>query len=167
MVLAALTGVAGLSSVLLSAAAGGGVDIDFDKTVLAQMVLFAVLVLVLRPLLFEPVLRVFEERERRSDGARAEAREMQEKAGQLLRRFEAELDRVSAVATEERNRIRAETSKLESEILEEARNVTGKILEEGRQQIEEQVHAIRFDLGKQSEKLAREIATKVLGRELT
>ena len=37
-----------------------------------------------------------------SDGARAEARKMQEEAGELLRKYEAELDRVNRVAAEER-----------------------------------------------------------------
>ena len=70
-----------------------GVNIDFDLTFFAQMIIFSVLILVLRPLLFEPVLRIFEEREKRTDGARAEARTMQEKAGELLTKYEAELER--------------------------------------------------------------------------
>ena len=71
---------------------------DFDLTFVLQMLLFAALIVVLRPLLFEPVLRVFEERERRTEGARAEARQMQEEAGELLSRYEGELARVHEVA---------------------------------------------------------------------
>jgi F-type H+-transporting ATPase subunit b len=52
--------------------------IDFDLTFVLQMLLFAALIVVLRPLLFDPVLRVFEEREKRTDGARQSARQMQE-----------------------------------------------------------------------------------------
>ena len=37
---------------------------DFDLTFVLQMLLFALLIVVLRPLLFDPVLRVFEERRR-------------------------------------------------------------------------------------------------------
>src|SRR5690242_15368031 len=70
---------------------GGAVNIDFDLTFVGQMVVFAALILVMKPLLLDPILGLFAEREKRTDGARAAAREMQEKAGELLRRYEHEL----------------------------------------------------------------------------
>jgi F-type H+-transporting ATPase subunit b len=146
--------------------ASGGVNIDFDLTFIGQMVVFAALVFALKPLLFDPVLGLFEEREKRTEGARAEARQMQERAGELLVEYETELERVNRVAAEERDRIRAETAKLEAEILAEARAVSTKIVEQGRARIEQEIRSIRFDLGKESERLARDIATRVLGREV-
>lgn len=148
------------------AAAGGGVSIDFDRTVVLQMVLFALLVVVLKPLLFDPMLRIFEERERRTDGARAEARQMQEKAGELLRKYEAELERIHQVAAQERDQLRQETARLEAEILRDARAATTRILEDGRKRLEAEIKTIRFDLGQRSEVLAREAASRVLGREV-
>ncbi len=144
----------------------GGVKFDLDRTFVIQMVLFMGLIVVLKPLLFDPVLRIFEQRELRTDGARAEARRMQEEAGELLRRYEQELERINQVAAEERERLRAETARLEAEILDEARDLTTRVVEEGRDKIEKEVGAIRFDLGKQSERLASELATRVLGREV-
>ncbi len=143
----------------------GAISIDFDRTVVIQMVVFATLIVVLRPLLFEPVLKVFEEREKRTEGAKADARKMQEEAGALLRRYETELEKVSRVAGDERDHARSETAKLEAEILAEARVASQKIVEEGRKKVEAEVGAIRFDLGRQSEQIAREIAARVLGRE--
>ena len=150
-----------------AASMGGGVNVDFDLGFVVQMLVFATLVLVLKPLLFDPVLRVFEEREKRTDGARAVARELQEKSGELLRKYEHELERVNRAAAEERDRIRTATGKLEAEILEEARKVSQRIVDEGRQAIAEELHSIRFDLGKQSERIARDMASRVLGRELS
>lgn len=150
----------------LLAMAGGGVNIDFDRTFLVQMVLFITLVVVLKPLLFDPILKVFELREERTDGARKSAREMQEKAGELLQRYEREIERVNQVAAVEREKLRSETAKLEAEILTEAREATGKIIEEGRARIDKEVSSIRFDLGRQSERVARELAVRVLGREV-
>lgn len=151
---------------LVGAAMSGGISIDFDKTFVLQMLIFAALVPILKWALFDPILKVFEEREKRTDGARAEAREMQEEAGELLRRYEAELQKINRVASEERERLRAETTKLEAEILEEARQVVGRFVDEGRTQIEKEAQAIRFDLGRQSEQVSREIAERVLGREV-
>src|SRR6185312_9155050 len=95
--------------------ASGAVNIDFDLTFVGQMVVFAALILVLKPLVYDPVLGLFEEREKRTDGAKASAREMQEKAGELLRKYEQELEKVHRVAAEERDAIRAETARLEAD----------------------------------------------------
>jgi F-type H+-transporting ATPase subunit b len=154
------------SLIASSLAMAGGVSIDVDKTFVAQAVIFALLVVILKPLLFDPVLRVFEEREKRTEGARAEARVMQEKAGALLRQYEKQLENVNQVATQERERLRNETARLEAEILGEARLVALKVVEEGRGKIRGEVSKIRFDLGRQSEQIAKEIAERVLGREV-
>ena len=147
-----------------SKAMAGGVPLDFDRTVLLQVVVFTVLIVVLKPLLFDPVLKVFALREERTEGARATARELQEKAGELLQRYEKELERVQQVATEERERLRSETSKLEAEILTEARDATTRIVEEGRRKIDAEVNSIRVAVGAESEKVAQMIVDRVVGQ---
>ena len=160
-----LVGAAAASSLegVLNAMAGG-VPLDFDRTVLVQIIVFTFLILVLKPLLFDPVLKVFALREERTEGARATARELQEKAGELLQRYEKELERVHQVAAEERELLRSETSKLEAQILTEAREVTTRLVVEGRRKIETEVNAIRFDLGKESERVAQMIVDRVSGQ---
>ncbi|HEY4104043.1 MAG TPA: ATP synthase F0 subunit B [Polyangiaceae bacterium] len=147
-----------------TSAMAGGVPLDFDRTVLVQIIIFTLLMVVLKPLLFDPVLKVFSLREERTEGARATARELQEKAGELLQRYEKELERVHQVAAEERETLRAETTKLEAQILNEAREVTTRIVEEGRKKIETEVNAIRFDLGKEAERVAQLIVDRVSGQ---
>ena len=65
------------------------VSIDFDRTFILQMAVFALLIVVLRPLLFDPVLSIFEERERRTDGAKAEARDDARGGGRAAARVRA------------------------------------------------------------------------------
>jgi F-type H+-transporting ATPase subunit b len=151
----------------LLASGASAINIDLDLTFTLQVMAFALLIVVLKPLLFEPVLAIFEEREKRTDGARGDAREMQEQAGELLRRYETELQRVSATAAEERDRIRAETAQLETEILTEARTAATQIIDEGRRQIAAQVQQIKVELGRQSERLGQQIATRALGRDVS
>jgi F-type H+-transporting ATPase subunit b len=91
---------------------------------------------------------------------------MQEKAGELLRKYEHELEKVNEVVAAERDRIRAETARLEAEQMAEARRLAAKIIDDGRERIAEEIHAVRFELGRDSERLARDIATSVLGREV-
>ena len=142
------------------------VSIDFDLTFLAQFVLFAAFILLLRPLLFDPLLRVFEERERRTEGARDVARRMDERAGELLTRYEAELDRVRQDAIRERERLRAETARLEAEIMAQGRAETAQVLEQGKAKIAQEVAQLRAELERTRPQLAAEIASRVLGREI-
>lgn len=145
-------------------AASGGVPLDIDRSVLVQILIFAVLIVVLKPLLFDPVLKVFALREERTEGARATARELQEKAGELLRKYEKELERVQQVAADEREVLRTETAKLEGQILGEARDATTRIVEDGRRKIAAEVNSIRISVGAESERVAQMIVEKVIGQ---
>ena len=146
--------------------AEGGVNVDFDLTFLAQFLLFSMFIVVIKPLLFDPLLRVFEERERRTEGAKKQARLMDEKAGELLTRYEAELDKVRHEASLERERLRAETAKIEAQIMAEARAETARILEAGKARIATEVAELRRELESGKPILAAEIASRVLGREV-
>ena len=142
-----------------------GPSVDFDLTVMVQALLFLGLAWVLKPLLFDPMIRVFEERELRTDGARAEARELEERAGELLERYQREYERVTRAASEERERIRTETSKLEAQILSEARDRATRMVDDGRLAIAAEVTALKLELEQQSTRLAKDLARAVLGRE--
>ena len=145
-------------------ALSGGVTLDFDNTLGIQIVIFVLLMFLFEPLLFRPVLRVFALREDRTEGAKAQARELDERAGEIYQRYQRELERVNRVAAEERDRVRAETSKLEAEILREARTSVAKVVEDGRKQIAAEMTRIRFDLGRESERLSHDIVDQVVGR---
>ncbi len=139
------------------------VTVDLDRSFLIQMVLFSLLIVLLKPLLFDPMLRVFALREERTEGARAEARSMQERAAEILANYEKELAKIRVVAAEERDKVRSETAKLESTILEEAHQASTRIIEEGRRQMAAELDAIRQKLSTQSVALAEEISQQVLG----
>lgn len=138
--------------------------IDFDLTFVLQMVLFTTLIVVLKPLLFDPVMKILVEREKRTEGARAQARECQEQAGALMAQYEEELSRVQQAAREERDRERSETAQLESQALSEARAAANEILQEGRRLIAEECHRVQAELDRKASELARTLAMGVLDR---
>jgi F-type H+-transporting ATPase subunit b len=150
---------------LVTTAAAGAVNLDFDLTFLVQMVAFTLLVLVLKPLLFDPLMKLFEERERRTEGARLSARQMDERAGELLRRYEAELEKARQAGAEERERLRAEGLRVEAQVLEQARAEVAKTIEEGKASRARESATIRGVLHTRSAQLARAIASSVLDRE--
>lgn len=155
------------SAASLLSSGGGGVDLDFDLSFLGQMVAFSILIVILKPLLFDPLMRLFEERERRTEGARMLARKMDEKAGELLVRYQAEIDAARKAAGKDRERLRAEATKLEAQIVAEARAEVGKLVDEGKARIAREAGGLRGDLAARSGEIARAIASRILGREVT
>jgi F-type H+-transporting ATPase subunit b len=149
-----------------SGSGGGGVVVDFDMTVLGQVVLFLILLVVLKPMLFDPMLRLFEERERRIDGAKLLARKIDEKSATALTTYETEMAKARASANAERDKLRTEGLKQESEILARVRASTAKTLEEGRKRMQEDVAQVRTGLRTDAPAMAKELATRVLGREV-
>jgi F-type H+-transporting ATPase subunit b len=158
----------GSSSASLSrgAAGGGGVDVDFDWTLLFMVALFIFLWIVLKPLLFDPMLRLFEERERRVDGAKLVARKIDEKSAGALAQYESEMQAGRAKANEERDRIRAEGLKREAEILARVRAQTSATIEAGRSEMKEAADGARKALAADMTTLAADFASRALGREV-
>jgi F-type H+-transporting ATPase subunit b len=147
--------------------ASGDINVDFDLTFVAQCVLFTFFVVLLKPLLFDPLIRVFEAREKATEGAKADAREMDKQAAELRAKYDAEMDKIRREAGREREELRAETAKLEAKIMAEARAESARILEAGKAKIAAEMDALRAELAQQTPVLAAQIASRVLGREVS
>ncbi len=147
-------------------ASGADVNVDFDLSFVAQIALFGLYIIILKPILFDPILKLFEEREKLTDGARAQARAMDERAGDIVAKFESELEKVRQDAARDRERLRAETARLELQMMEQAKADAAKILDEGRAQIAAEVQALRRELEASRPALAQQIASKLVGREV-
>lgn len=145
---------------------GGGIDVDFDVTMLVQIVFFLILLAVLKPTLFDPMLKLFEERERRIEGAKLQARKTDEASAGALSKYEAEMQKARASANLERDKLRAEGVKAENEILAKVRASTTKTLAEGRATLGEEVAAAKASLKADVAALAKDLAGRVLGREV-
>ncbi len=150
----------------LLAAAPQAVSVDFDATFLVQLVLFAGLTLVLKPLLFDPMLKLFEERERRIDGAKLQARKMDEKSATALAKYDSEMARARAAANAERDAMRAQAVQREHEVLAAVRAATSKTIEEGKRAAHAEAESVRAKLKVEAGTLARDLAGRVLGREV-
>lgn len=142
------------------------IELEISAVFLAQLLLFLLFISLLKPMLFDPLLRVFEEREKRSVGARKEAAELDAEAAELEKRYKAEDVKMRQEAEVERDRLRAETTRLEAKIMAEARTETTKIIEEGKAKIAAEVTQLRKDLEAQKPDLARQIAARILDREV-
>jgi F-type H+-transporting ATPase subunit b len=148
------------------AAAPEAITVDFNATFLVVAGLIAALTLVLKPLLFDPMLHLFEEREKRIDGARVQARRIDERSANALTTYETEMSRARAAAHAERDKIRAEGLKREQEILESVRQATTKVIDEGKRAAQAAADRARVTTKADAAALARDVAARLLGREV-
>ncbi|HEY1690964.1 MAG TPA: ATP synthase F0 subunit B [Polyangiaceae bacterium] len=151
---------------LLASAAPQAITVDVDSTFLVQLVLFVVLTLILKPVLFDPMLKLFAEREKRIDGAKLEARKMDEKSANALSKYEGEMAKARAAASADREKIRAEAVKREQEILAAVRTSAQKVLDDGKRAVHQEADRARTALRSEAGAMARELASRVLGREV-
>lgn len=152
---------------LLNAAAGA-VEVDINPTlVLMQLGVVAVLMLILKPMLFDPLLAVFEKRERMVEGTLKEARDLDDKAADLKLKVDAELDKVIKVAAEERDKTRGEAARRDADALSKTRTEVGTILDKGRRELSLEAAALEASLRGEVNVLSRDVASRVLGREVS
>lgn len=155
-----------LLSLLSHGGAEGGVTVDLDLSFFVQLALFITLLVVLKPALFDPMMKLFEEREKRIEGTRHQATKEDERSAKALAKYEAIMTKAREAGSAERDALRAEGMKREAALMAEVRAASAATLEQGRSEISKEASAARQQLRTDAHGLAREMATRVLGREV-
>ena len=142
-------------------------NLDFDATIIVQVIFIIFLWVVLKPLLFDPMLKLFEEREKRIEGAIKRARKIDEESAEAMTAYNEQVAKARAEGAAEREKLRAEGLRKESDLLTKVRSDTQKKVDEARAQMQKDVAAIRASLEPKTDELAKDFAKRVLGREVT
>lgn len=150
---------------LVSLAAGHPL-IDIDLTVFVQFGLFLILLLVSNKFMFQPYLALRERRKAGIDGARAEAERMTAQADARLADYEKQLAAARNRGHEEGRKLLAEAAANEKEVTDKARAESQKATDEATAKMRQETEAARLQLLPQANTLARQIASKLLGREV-
>ena len=153
-------------NVLLTALLSEGSIIDLDGTIWVQLGLFGIAFFLYRPLIFRPMVALFEARENAIEGAKLEALRLQDEAAAETEEFEEEMRRLRLQAGEERDRLRAEGRRLERTVLDRVREETEKQLAEADARLAKEASKLRSELQVSVPNLARQIASKLLDREV-
>lgn len=156
-----------VSTLSIQGAAEGGVTVDLDGSLIVQVILFVVLMAVLKPTLFDPMLRLFEEREKRIDGTKAKARKKDKASAEAKTKYDEALAKAREAGGAERDKIRAEGMKKEQALMADVRASVAATLESGRTAISAEVRDARAKLRIDADELGRDIAARVLGREVS
>jgi F-type H+-transporting ATPase subunit b len=155
------------SSTFSGAFSEGAVNVDLDLSLFVYLGLFLVLLSVLKPTLFDPMMRLFEEREKRIEGTRRKATKEDQRSAEALAQYEAILAKAREAGNADRDVLRAEGARKEGEIMTQVRAQTAATLGQGRAAIGEEAKAARAKLKSDAASLGRDIAARVLGREVS
>ena len=153
-------------SVALGVMLSGGSVIDLDGTVFVQLIIFFIVFFLLRSLIFKPVLALFDAREQAIEGEKKKAEQMEKQADEKLDKYENEMRRLRDIANQERDKLRAEGQKLARDIAEKARGESNKLLNDSKSKLEAESKRIRDEVKVIIPGLARQIASKLLDREV-
>lgn len=140
--------------------------IDIDLTVVIQFALFLIMFAIGNAFLFQPYLKLRERRKQGIDGARAEAERMSTQADTELADYEKKLAAARTRANEEGRKVRAEAAAHEKTVTDASRAEAQKSIDEATAKMRAETDAARLQLLPQANTLARQIASKLLGREV-
>jgi F-type H+-transporting ATPase subunit b len=152
---------------LLSSVVLAGSIIDIDGTIFVHLLIFLLAFLLLRALVFKPMVALFEAREQAIDGARAEARQMERDAAKKVEAFEEEMRKVRLEAGAERDRLRNDGLRLERTILDKVQKETQATVAAADERMRADADRVRRDIHESVPRLARDMASKLLGREVS
>lgn len=140
--------------------------IDIDFTIFLQFGLFLVTAVAGTALLFKPYLRLRGQRYEGIEGAKEMAESMTTQADASRKEYEEKLAAARAQANEERRKIRQEANEYRDSVTQSAQEKAANDLKVADENLSKQVEAARSELLPQADLLAKEIASKLLGRKV-
>ena len=140
---------------------------EVNATLLIQLFLFLSLLAWLSKFLFAPILKLFDERERRIQGARAEALELQKQAQARLEEVDARIHAAQKDAKLALLALQAEGAKFHREVLEAARQQSAEQMREAQENLKAEVAQIRAELMPVQTDLSKQVLARFLGESQT
>jgi len=156
-----------LASPALAASGGLSIFPDFRTTLPILIALFLLLIWPANRVLWQPMLRVLDERSSRIEGARDEARSLGVEADEVLGRYEAAVGEARSEAETGRRGELDQARREQARIGNEARGEAEGEISRAREEVAAALENARSELRTQAESLAREAANRVLGRSLS
>jgi F-type H+-transporting ATPase subunit b len=138
--------------------------IKLDWTLFLQFINFMVLMLVLNSLMFKPLRAALRQRRETIDGSKATISDLEDQVQAQVDRYEAQLQEARLQGSHERAALRQAAQQEETKVLSAAQAQATEKLKTIRDQVASEADAARQALRGETELLAKEIATKVLGR---
>lgn len=149
---------------------GGGHDLVlFPKPaeLIPLIILFLLLIPLLDRLLFQPIFRILDARDERIAGARKRAAKLELDAAAVMERYRSAVATVRGEADEARKATLDEARRAHGERVARERNEAERRMEAAKREIDAALESARGSLRGEVEVLAREAASRILGRAVS
>lgn len=140
--------------------------IALDYTVIVQAVAFLVFWFLLTKLLFKPFVGLLEERERKTEGVKAEAAALREEGERLLKEYEYAIAKAGDEGRAAKEKIVQEGRQARERLLGQAREDASRTLEAVRAEIEKELQKGREIAAGEAQAIAQQMAEKIIGRKV-
>lgn len=137
---------------------------EVNATFLLQLVLILLLLAWLSNFLFNPFLRLYDEREKRIEGAAEEAKALRAGADEKADLVESRMKTAQDEARQILRELREQGAAKEASIIDEARTSTQLRLDGARTELRSATQTARTQLQEDAKAMADEIVQKVLNR---
>jgi F-type H+-transporting ATPase subunit b len=138
--------------------------ISIDSSILWAILIFLCVVVALNYLLFQPLLRVQDERHNRTLGLVERSRKQLDHHLDLFNRYQASIKNGRMEGYRRQEELRSEAMKKRTEALEQARRHSGQLIAESRESIQNQINEAKVQLERDADEIARGIAASILRR---
>ena len=140
--------------------------ISLDLSLVYQIVLFLALWFVLSKVLFRPYLKLLEEREGKTAGARNETADLEREGARLKAQYEEQVAQAQAAGGRAKESIVQEARQRREQVLSQARQEATATLEHARREVASQMARERQLAAAEVAMVARQMASKILGRNI-
>lgn len=139
--------------------------IEINFTFIIQIINFFALIYILNIVLYKPILKLLDEREKRVDGQQAEAKKVIEDSQAIMADYNQKLYNAKVEAMNAKNAARNEASAQAGVIIEDARKKAEEIIDQMQQQMAAEIAQAKKDLEPELSVMAATIAQQILGRK--
>lgn len=136
--------------------------IDLDASYFVQLVVFLVFLVLMNFLLFKPLLRVLDERKKRTEGTREEAHDKAEEAKRLVAEYEQKLAAAMAQGAALRAELRDAATVEAQKTVSEARSECDKQVSTGSSAAHSEYDKASAGVSTEAQPLAEAIAARLL-----
>jgi F-type H+-transporting ATPase subunit b len=140
--------------------------IDVDATFFVQVLLFFLCFLMLRALVFKPILRLIDERRAQTEGVRLASKESARLADIEQKRVTRQVQDTKMEAAAERERARLTAKRREQELLRKARDDASRLMDDARERTRKERERVAAEIDREADGIGAEMANRLAGRAL-
>ncbi|MEA3471354.1 MAG: ATP synthase F0 subunit B [Thermodesulfobacteriota bacterium] len=138
--------------------------IELNYTLLIQMINFLLLIFILNLLLYKPITKIIDERNKKIEDSKNEVESLDKKAELKIADYEEKMRQARQEAMSQSSEVRNEGEETGKTVIEETRGEISTMIEGFKDTLASEGEAARDVLRDQAKKIAVEISEKVLGR---